>query len=305
MEIGVHFISIMLTDFISTPLWNCRITIEDSIDPEVYISKAETLIVEAMHISEEKELALKGLGVAIWGMVNSQSNVIHFAPNLNWHDVSLKTRWMDLFNIPVFIENDANASALGEYYFGNGQGIEDFLYLSMDIGVGAGIIANGRLFRGFSGYAGEIGHVTIDPKGALCNCGKRGCLETEIGRLIIVEQYKELTHCSNISLEQIIERGQAGDLTARKIFRDAGIAIGIGISAAINLLNPGAIIFGWSLGKAYNLILPGIERSLRERCFPDFCDHLQLKPSLMGPHDAVYGSIALVLDEIIREKVNY
>lgn len=303
MEIGVHFISIMLTDFASSPLWNDRIEINDSIDSDIYISKAEALITKAISISEQKKLSVKGIGVAIWGMVNYQTHSIHFAPNLSWRDISLESRWGKLFNVPVIIENDANAAALGEYYFGNGQGIDDFIYLSMDIGVGSGIMSKGRLFRGVSGYAGEIGHVTINQKGTLCNCGKRGCLETEIGRHIIIERYRKLTSLENIPLEHIIERGQAGDPIARKIFDDAGVSIGLGICSAINLLNPGAIIFGWSLGEAYNLFLPAVQRTLREKCSPGFYENLQLKPSRMGSNDAVYGSIALVLDEIIRETI--
>lgn len=301
IEIGVHFISIMLTDFISTPIWHERKEISDSTDPETYIIQAENLITKAISISDQNHLPVKGIGVAVWGMVNQLTHKIHFAPNLHWHDLSIEEKWNKLFNIPVIVENDANVAALGEYYFGNGKKIEDFIYLSMDIGVGAGIISNGHLFRGAVGYAGEIGHITIDPDGELCNCGKRGCLETKIGRKVIVDRYKNLAHIDDIDLEKIIQRGQAGDPIARKIFEEAGESIGIGISSAVNLLNPSMIIFGWSLGQAISLILPGVRRVLDERCLPDLAENLILTSSRKGSDDALFGSIALVLDEIIRE----
>lgn len=301
IEIGVHFISIMLTDFISTPIWHERKEIGDSTDPETYIAQAEILISKAITIAGQNHLPVKGIGVAVWGMVNQLTHKIHFAPNLHWHDISIEERWNKLFNIPVIVENDANVAALGEYYFGNGKKIEDFIYLSMDIGVGAGIISNGHLFRGAIGYAGEIGHITIDPDGELCNCGKRGCLETKIGRKVIVDRYKNLAHIDSIDLEKIIQRGQAGDPIARKIFEEAGESIGIGISSAVNLLNPSMIIFGWSLGQAISLILPGVRRTLNERCLPDLAENLILTSSRKGSDDALFGSIALVLDEIIRE----
>lgn len=303
IEIGVHFISIMLTDFISTPIWQERLEIDDLTDWERYLSGAEMLIDQAIAIAEQNQLPLKGIGVAVWGMVNQFTHLIHFAPNLKWRDVPLETKWRQLYQVPVFVENDANASALGEYYFGAGKDIDDFIYISVDIGVGSGIISKGRLYRGATGYAGEIGHVTIDPNGDLCSCGKRGCLETKVGRNVIVENYKSLAHVENITLEQIIQRGQAGDPLAKKIFEDTGEIIGSGIGFAVNMLNPKAIIIGWSLNQAFNLIIPGVRRSMTKSCLPDLCQDLIITSSMNGLDDALFGCIALVLDEIIRESI--
>ncbi len=303
LEIGVHFISILLTDFLSTAIWHNRITIEDNATRECYIEKAEELICEAIEISTQNSLPLIGIGTAVWGLVNYNDHVIHFAPNLHWRDVPLEAKWKELFQVPVYVENDANAAALGEYYFGAGKQIEDFLYLSMDVGIGSGIISKGQLFRGASGYAGEIGHITIDPDGALCGCGKRGCLETKAGRNVIVQHYKDLSKEDNITLEQIIQRGQAGDPIAVNIFTEVGEDLGIGIGHAVNILNPHSVILGWSLGQAFDLLLPGIECGLQKSILPDLRNDLVLIPSQNGSEDALLGSIALVLDEIIRESL--
>jgi len=303
LEIGVHFISILLTDFLSTPIWRTRKVVGEDASWIDYTDEAEKLIYSAIDIAAANGLPLLGIGVAVWGIVDYSNRVIHFAPNLQWRNVPLEAKWKALFNVPVYVENDANASALSEYYFGAGKKFEDFIYMSIDIGVGSGIISKGRLFRGASGYAGEIGHITIDPNGALCSCGRIGCLETKVGRKVIVKRYKELSKQDDLSLEQIIQRGQAGDHIARKVFDEVGEALGTGIGHAINLFNPKAIILGWSLGQAFDLLRPNLERTLQKTSLPELRRDVVIMQSHNGADDAVLGSIALVLDEIIRESI--
>jgi predicted NBD/HSP70 family sugar kinase/DNA-binding XRE family transcriptional regulator len=301
LEIGVNFISILLTDFSPTPIWRDRIRLDQDDDWEAYIKKAEELIETAREIAENKGLPLMGIGVAIWGMIDHAKGMIHYAPNLKWRDIPLESKWNKLFNVPVYIENDANASALGEYYFGAAKNIEDFIYLSMDIGIGGGIISKGRLFRGASGFAGEIGHMVIDQNGEICSCGRRGCLETKAGRRVIVKRYRDLTQENDMTLENIIQRGMEGDTVAKMIFSEVGESIGLGVGTLVNLFNPKCVILGWSLGQAYELLMPGILRSLEKSSLPELRTNLKIKPSLNGSDDALLGSIALVLDDIIRE----
>ena len=303
LEIGVNFISILLTDFLSNPIWRKRITLGEGLEYEDYVNEAEKLIQIAIEKIRKQNLSLKGIGIAVWGLVSNQDNLIHFAPNLKWRDVSLGNKWQDKYQVQVITENDANASALGEYYFGAGKELDNFIYLSMDIGVGSGIISKGHLFRGAGGYAGEIGHVTIDPDGALCSCGRKGCLETKVGRSVIVQNYRELSKIDEVNLEKIIQRGEAGDKFAKKIFEEAGEYLGLGIGHYVNLINPQGIILGWSLGQAYDMLLPGIEKSLKKFCLSDLREDLLIIPSSNGADAALLGSIALVLDEIIRETI--
>jgi predicted NBD/HSP70 family sugar kinase len=301
LEIGVHFISILLTDFLSTPIWRNRVTLDDSDTSKEYAAKAEELIQQAIEIAAKNDLVLMGIGVAVWGLINYKERTIQFAPNLHWRDVPLEAKWTEQFHVPVYIENDANASALGEYYFGVGKKIEDFIYLSMDIGVGGGIISKGRVFRGAIGFAGEIGHITVDPSGALCSCGRYGCLETKVGRHVITQRYEALSKEKNMNLEKIIQRGQAGDPIAKKVFFEVGETLGIAIGHVVNLFNPSGVILGWSLGQAFDLMLPGIKKSLEKNALPELQKKLVITPSMNGSDDALLGSIALVLDEIIRE----
>jgi glucokinase-like ROK family protein len=305
LEIGVNFISVLLSDFTAQVLWRERIAVPDEAGPDEYIRRAEGLLQKAAGLAAERDLRLMGIGVAVWGLVDHLAGVIRFAPNLKWRDVPLKEKWQQKFGVPVYLENAANASALAEYYFGAGRGVDNFVYLSMDIGVGGGIISEGKLFRGASGFAGEIGHMAIDPRGARCNCGKTGCLETLVGRRVIVQKYKDgIRDQEAISLEDVIRRGRSGDQVARAVFQDAAQALGLGIGNLVNIFNPQRIILGWSLGQAYDLLIPTLVESLRKNSLADPLQELALVPFTNGADDCLLGCVALVLDEIIRERVS-
>jgi len=305
IEIGVNFISILLTDFTANVIWRERISMNDDATSDQYLLRAEQLAHEASEIAASRHLRKMGIGVGVWGLVDNSKGVIRFAPNLKWHGIPLKEKWEGKFRVPIYLENDANASALGEYYFGAGKNIENFLYMSMDIGVGGGIISSGKLFRGSSGYAGEIGHMTIDPDGDLCSCGKVGCLETLVGRRVIIKRYQSKTGEGEISLEEIIRRGMLGERNAKLIFEEVAEALGLGVGNLINIFNPQRIILGWSLGQAYELLLPTLQKSIRKNSLSDPLSVMDVVPYSNGADDCLLGCIALVLDEIIRERISF
>lgn len=303
MEIGVNFITVMLTDFTANVIWRKSISLPDEAKADDYLREAENLAAEALKISSTNHLRKMGIGVGVWGLVDQTKGVIRFAPNLKWHDIPLREAWEKKFKVPVYLENDANASALGEYYFGAGKNIENFLYMSMDIGVGGGIISDGKLFRGCSGYAGEIGHMVIDPRGEICSCGKVGCLETMVGRRVIMRRYQEKTQKPAIPLEEIILRGKEGEEDAIEIFEEVGEKLGLGIGNLVNVFNPQRIILGWSLGQAYELLLPSLKKSIQKNSLSDPLARMDVVATANGADDCLLGSIALVLDEIIRERI--
>jgi glucokinase-like ROK family protein len=304
MEIGVNFISILLTDFSAKMLWRKRVSLPDDATVEDYLSTAELLAHKASDLAASRHYRQMGIGVGVWGLVDYEKGVIRFAPNLMWHNIHLKEKWEAIFGIPVYVENDANASALGEYYFGAGRGIEDFIYLSMDIGVGGGIIAGGKLFRGSSGYAGEVGHMSIDLHGEPCRCGKVGCLETLVGRKVVIEKYQSRTNAGKLPLEEIIQRARSGDEIARSIFEEVAGILGLGIGNLVNIFNPQRIILGWSLGQADDLLLPTLEKSIHNNSLSDQTGKLDVVPFMNGADDCLLGCVALVMDEIIRERVS-
>jgi glucokinase-like ROK family protein len=304
IEIGVNFISIMLTDFSANVLWRERVSLPNEATSKDYLLRAEQLARKASDLAASHQYRQMGIGVGVWGLVDHFKGSIRFAPNLMWHDIPLKENWEKIFGVPVYLENDANAAALGEYYFGASKNIENFLYVSMDIGIGGGIISKGKLFRGASGYAGEIGHMAIDPHGSLCSCGKVGCLETMVGRRVIIKRYQNKTSGAEISLEKIIERARAGDRIAGSVFTEVAEALGIGIGNLVNIFNPERIILGWSLGQAYDLLIPTLKKSIQKNSLSDQMGKLDVVPFTNGADDCLLGCVANVMDEIIRERVS-
>jgi predicted NBD/HSP70 family sugar kinase len=304
LEIGVNFVSVLLTDFSARVLWRERLSLADGATCDEYLAKAERLIHSALQISKAQHLRQMGIGVGVWGLVDHAGGIIRFAPNLMWRDVPLTEKWEKAFGVPVYLENDANAAVLGEYYFGASKNIKDLLYISMDIGVGGGIISDGHLFRGSTGYAGEIGHMSIDLHGERCSCGKVGCLETLVGRRVIISRYQNATAQSHVTLEEIIQRARQGEKVAQQIFADVGTVLGIGIGNLVNIFNPERIILGWSLGQAYDLLIPTLEKSIRDNSLSDQMGRLEVVPFTNGADDCLLGCVALVMDEIIRERIN-
>lgn len=201
---------------------------------------------------------LLGIGIGVPGPVNPAKQKIERSPNLpGWDKVPLKKILEKQFKCRVFIENDANAAALGEKHFGAGKGISNFIYVTVSTGVGGGIVTNGKLVAGEAGSAGEIGHMTIVTNGELCGCGKRGCLEAYASGTAIAKYAAKQLKTSRQSMipkfceEKGIITGQAvslaalhGDKLAIQIRRRAADYLGVGLANVMNLLNPKRIILG-------------------------------------------------------------
>ena len=190
IEIGVGFISIILTDFVANILWREYTDIPVMTERIDIISKAEDLIDQAITIANGMRLRLLGIGMGVPGLVDVQKGVLLFAPNLGWSDVPLRLIFSQRFHLPLYVENEANLGALGEYYFGVGRDVDNFIYISSGMGLGGGVIINGQLFKGGRGFAGEIGHIQRDPQGELCGCGRRGCWETQVGPRAVLQRVK-------------------------------------------------------------------------------------------------------------------
>ena len=223
--------------------------------------------------------------------------------------------WTRRFDVPVFVENEANAAALGEYYFGIAHNVQNLIYLSAGVGLGGGIIIKGRLFRGSSGYAGEVGHMTVDPNGELCGCGKRGCWETVVGPRAIVRRVKKALESgaesqigtlvendlSRIDVGVVVQAAQAGDLVAQTALEQVGVQLGIGIGNLVNTFNPEMVVLGGALSLAGPFLLPVVEETVREHALEQPRKILEIAASAHGEEACVMGAVALVVDEILRE----
>jgi glucokinase-like ROK family protein len=315
VEIGVDFISVVLTDFVAQILLRQRISSDPEDGQDVIVERAEAIVRAALEIGKDRGLRSLGIGVGVPGLVDVQQGSLVFAPNLHWRDVPLRQMWTQRFNLSVFVENEANAAALGEYYFGVARDVQSLIYLSAGVGLGGGIIIKGKLFRGSGGYAGEVGHMTMDPNGKPCGCGKRGCWETVVGPRAIVRQVREALETNaesqirtlvqddleSIDVDVVVRAAQAGDHVARKALEEVGVQLGIGIANLVNAFNPEMVVLGGALSLASTFLLPVIEETARKHALAQPYDIVKVAASAHGADACVVGAVALVLDEILRE----
>lgn len=317
VEIGVNFISTILTDFVADVLWRCNVPSAPEEGQEVIIKRAEALVAEALARGKDAKLPPLGIGLGLPGLVDVQEGNLVIAPNLGWRDVPLQRMWCDRFGLPVFVENEANAAALGEIFFGVARNATNLIYLSAGVGLGAGIILNNKLFRGSGGYAGEIGHTTIAPNGELCGCGKRGCWETVAGPRAIVRHAKSaLAEGSRgilydlakgnldwVTVDLVVQAARLGDPVALESLEQVGVQLGIGIANLINIFNPDMVVLGGALSLASDFLMPVVKATVLEHALLQPQDIVQLTTSAHGADTCVMGTVALVLDDILREPV--
>ena len=315
MEIGVDFIAILLTNFVAETLWETRIEINPSQPQSNIIGQAEQLVEQALSIANEQRLRPLGLGVGLPELINLRQGELIIAPNLNWRNVPLRLMWNQRFRLPVYVENEANLAALGEYYFGVARGVENFVYLSAGIGLGGGIMIGGNLFRGGYGYAGEIGHVQRDPQGEKCSCGRIGCWETQVGPRAVLRRVKKelqihsdqflLDACQgnfdNLTFEMVVKFALEGNSICRQAIEDVATYLGAGIADLVNVFNPQLVIIGGAFILGKDILQPIIQKTIFSNALQPSADSLRIAFSERGADACAFGAVAIVLDDILRE----
>jgi predicted NBD/HSP70 family sugar kinase len=197
--------------------------------------------------------------------------------------------------VPVSVDNDANLGALAELTHGAGRGVRDLVYLKVSSGIGAGLILNGRLYRGAGGMAGELGHMLVEPEGAVCRCGNRGCLETAASTGALLELLRR-SH-GVLTVAEMLRLAHAGDLGCRRVIADAGRVVGSAAAFVFNLLNPQRLVVGGDLAEAGDLLLDGVRSSLRLAALPAAAERAAVVPGVLGERAQVLGALALAVGE--------
>ncbi len=315
VEIGVGFISIILTDFVANILWRAYSEYSPAKPQLEILSEAEKLVDQAISFAAEKHLRLLGIGLGVPGLVNVQTGELLFAPNLGWRNVLLRLMWTQRFHLPVYVENEANLGALGEYYFGVGCDVDNFIYLSSGIGLGGGVILNGKLFAGGHGFAGEIGHIQRDPQGEMCGCGRRGCWETQVGPRAVMQRVRRSIEAhpgdslakyvngnlKELTFNQVVDCAMQGDEVCCLALEEVGKYLGAGIADLANIFNPQMVIIGGAFSYGREIILPILQNTVLSEALPAIKEELRVLFSEHGSDACVLGAIAVVLDGIMRE----
>jgi glucokinase-like ROK family protein len=316
VEIGVGFISIILTNFVGKILWRQFEELNSILNQGEITKRIFHFIDEAGKIARQDGKRLLGMGLALPGMVDVDQGVLVFSPNLQWRDVALRQIFSDYSGLPVFVDNDANAAALGEHLFGAARQQQHFLFIVDGVGVGGGLFLNGELYRGARGMAGEIGHTSLFVEQTRpCRCGNRGCWENfanqsslyerirarlDVGRPSLITSILE-NQLSPLNLAIINQAAEAGDREVLEAIGETGAALGLGLANLINIFNPQMVVIGGSLSIVGKYMLPAIEEVIQARTLEMMLNPIKIQVSAFGSDASVMGAVALVVQQILSK----
>jgi glucokinase len=246
----------------------------------------------------QRQTTVAGVGVGIAGLLNARTRIMETSPNIPClNRVDLEQKLRNALSVHVITENDAKAGAYGEWTAGAGKGMKHMAYVTIGTGLGCGLVLSGNMFRGTSGYAGELGHTVVEPWGRPCPCGSHGCLETRVSATGIVQTARELNAASeNTTAESLYEAAIRGDRVAQSIFEETGRYLGIACSNLINLLNPEAIVIGGGVMASGDLLLGAARAEAQKRAFPPSARDCAIVQSQLWPDSGTIGAAMLARD---------
>lgn len=239
-----------------------------------------------------------GVGLGLPGPIDVKNGRVHFFPNIpGWKKVCLSSILKKRLKIPVFLDNDANLMALAEHRLGAGRGMRNLLCLTLGTGVGGGIILEGRLYRGSSYAAGEIGHLPINEKGPRCNCGGFACLESYIGNKRILSEARKVFKKS-ISLEELSSLARQGNNRALKIWTKVAWQLGVALSGLVNIFNPDGIIIGGGVANAGKFFFNIIYKTIVKRAMSVQAKCVSIRKAKLGNDAGMIGAAILVKERL-------
>ncbi|HZU87363.1 MAG TPA: ROK family protein, partial [Anaerolineaceae bacterium] len=320
MHIGVGLFRIGVSNINNQMLHNRLVQFEISLPAqEVLEQMAETieLVIAESGVDRTKIL---GIGIGASGLVDFQTGVNLLGPNLGWRNVPLRAYFEQALHLPTVVDNNVRTMALGESYFGEGQGASSLAFVYGRVGVGAGLISNGQVFRGSTKGAGEIGHTPILLTGGKpCRCGNYGCLETLISEGAILQEADEIARLepqgimaqtlsdeNDISpIERVFRAGRAGDKTVRAMLEERAYYLGMALVGVVNLFNPELIFLGGIFSRGQDFFLDPVRRTVQEHSFGGMGKQIQIKATSFGWKAGVLGASALALMQFFYRPESY
>ncbi|ADL41890.1 ROK family protein [Caldicellulosiruptor obsidiansis OB47] len=311
IDLGVDYIHVILSNFIGEIIFEEYVNIKMEEPKEKLLNLLFDMIEKAIDKAPPTPKGILGIGIGVPGIVEKESGIVLIAPNLKWKNVHLKSIIEQRFNLPVYIDNEANAGALGEKWFGEWGKVSDLIYLSVGIGLGAGIIIDNKLFRGAAGFAGEVGHTTINFQDDVCSCGNIGCLENFASERALLSVIKKLVKegaedryisCENvdeITPSQIIQAAMDGSRICRMAVLEVAEKMAIGIANLVNIFNPEIVIVGNKASFFGDLFLEKLREVVNQKSFIAQFYDLKIEVSKLKDRAVVLGCIAMVISDML------
>lgn len=316
-DLGRSHLTLLATDLAANIIARRSSSFDCSLGPDVCLPLLVREVRDFVASSDIEWDSVVGLGLGIPGPLDADQRMLVAPPRMpGWSGVDILRFLRQELKIPVYLGNDANMGARGESRYGAGRGLLDFAYVKVGTGIGCGLVIAGEVYRGSHGSAGEVGHVTIDEDGPLCDCGNRGCLETLASAPQIVEDAlhgfslrrmlgpdapaftgsRVLMERQNVDVADVVLAAQNGDAACRAAIERAGELIGVALASLINLFSPAVILLDGSVARANELVLDPIRRALAARSLPAASEGVRIIRSELGDNAIALGGVAMVID---------
>ncbi|MER7458136.1 ROK family protein [Micromonospora sp. NPDC126480] len=263
-------------------------------------------VAKRMHEAVPDDAICVGAGVAVCGMVRRDDGLVRLGPTMGWVDepIGAALRAELGTNARIAVGNVADVAAFAEHARGAAAGCDNVIYLYGDVGVGAGIIAGGRRLTGHGGYSGEVGHMVVVPDGTRCECGSRGCWETEIGEYGLLRAAGRSDARGREALLAVFDAADRGDARAQTAVRKAGDWLGFGVANLVNIFNPEMVIFGGTMRDLYLAAAAQVRSRLNSIALPACVEHVRLRTPKLGEDAALIGAAELAFERLLADPLD-
>lgn len=311
LEINVDYTAACVTDLGRSIRYHRVECADNRSDPKTALNRLARSTVAAQRAAEDLGLAPAGVALALPGLIDPHAGRLLHAPNLGWSDLDIADLLGDRLDRDprdVQLDNEANLAALGELWFGNGSAWGDLVYVSGEIGIGAGVVTRGRMYRGARGFAGEIGHISIDPAGEPCGCGGRGCLERFCGQEAILRaaglpptELATSTADPDGAIAELVTALHDGQPRALRAVHQAGEYLSVGLANTVNVVDPDTVVLGGMFTPLAPWLVEPFTTGLERQAIAARWGLPRVAVSTLGPEAAVRGAAGLVIQRLLAD----
>lgn len=312
VDIGVTHVSIAIADFTARILQEVEIAFDIKNPPAACLEVIEKSLLELLAAQGLSRSDLAAVGVGVPGPVITEAGMVLSPPIMpGWDRFPIRSTLENMWGCPVTLNNDAELGALGEWAYGAGRRERNIAYIKVGSGIGAGLILNQQIYGGTTGAAGEIGHITIEENGPLCNCGNHGCLEAFAGGFAIAREAQAIIRSGKrtllaefppekINAREVADAARRGDLHAQEILKRAGTHIGVALASLVNLFNPSMVIVGGGVAEAGDILTTSIRDAVRERAMRASEQSVRIVTAMLGRRSILIGATVQAINEAIH-----
>jgi glucokinase-like ROK family protein len=314
IDMGATHLTVALADFSARILDEIEIPFDITQGPRPCLAQAEALMTELLEKNDMHLEQIFAIGMGVPGPIVSKEGMVVAPPIMpGWDGYPIRQDMEAKWNIPVSLNNDAELGVLGEWAYGAGRGEEHLAYIKVGSGIGAGLLLNGQIYQGATGSAGEIGHLTIDENGPLCDCGSTGCLEAVAGGKAIARQAREViasgkrTQLSSmgppeeLTARDVAAAARRGDLPSQEIIARAGSYLGIAIAGMVNLFNPRVVVIGGGVSQIGDLLLQPIRDTVSRRSLAGAAQVAKINTAILRRRSSIMGAVVQALSTALHQ----